>query len=156
MQLYGVLKKFWPFFQYYGSRKSNLSNLSNNIFERLWWNELEKPDQIFTLQPLWLDCLQCFDHFLNIFLRYTLWCAMVACHFLFTSTQFVRLFSSKISKMSSINVGNQSKMVCIVNFCEFWILLFFTGVVKCLFDFLLATMFPRDRMIWDFIERLLL
>ena len=107
-------------------------NLSNNkiILERLWWNILEKPEQIFTLQPLWLDCLQYFVHFSNFFLRYTLWFAMVVCHFLFTSTQFARLFSSKISKMSSLNVGNRSKIVSIV---KFWILVFFTGDFKWLF-----------------------
>ena len=79
--------------------------------------------------------------------------ARVACHFLFTSTQFARLFSSKLSKMLSLNVGKRSKMVSIVKFCEFWTFLFFTCDFKCLFGFRLEPIFsPLDRMIWAFTE----
>ena len=97
--------------------------------------------------------LQYFDHSWIFFFRYTFWFAMVVCHFLFTSTQFARLFSSKLSKILSLNVGKRSRMVSIVKFCEFWTLLFFACDFKCLFGFRLKPMFsPLDRMIWAFTE----
>ena len=88
--------------------------------------------------------LQYFDHSWIFFFRYTFWFAMVVCHFLFTSTQFARLFSSKISRMSSLNVGNRSKTVCIVKFCKFWILVFFTCNFKWLFGFRFKPMSPLN------------
>ena len=92
-----------------------------------------------------LNLIEFVDHFWIFAIRYTLWFPMVLCHFLFTSTQFARVLPPKCLRMLSLKFGNLSKMVSIVNFCEFWIWLFFVCDFKWLFGFVSEPMSPLIR-----------